>query len=130
MNMVKGIGAVVAGFVTVAALSIGTDAALEWVGVFPSPVDSVFATWMLVVALVYRSLYTFLGGYITGRFAPSNQGVYVAVLGVFGTIGALGGVLAGWDLPDQWYPITLAVTGFPLVWWGGYVAVRQMQRRV
>ena len=39
MNMLKSIGAVIAGFLTVVVLSIGTDFALESLDVFPRKVS-------------------------------------------------------------------------------------------
>lgn len=116
----KSIGAVLAGFLTVVILSTLTDAILEKLGVFP-PISSagLFVTWMLILAFAYRSAYTVLGGYVTAMLAPKNPVNHVRTLGVLGTIGGVLGVIAGWNLSAHWYPIALAVTAFPLTWWGG-----------
>lgn len=119
MKTIKSIGAVLAGFLTVVILSIATDAVLESTGVFPPPTGGLFVTWMLILAFVYRSLFTFLGGYVTASLAPNRPMRHVAVLGVLGTIGGIAGVIFGWNLSDHWYPILLAVTAFPFVWIGG-----------
>jgi hypothetical protein len=120
MNILKSIGAVVAGFLVVAMLSIGTDWALERIGVFPAPSEQgLFITWMLVLAFFYRSVYAVLGGYVTAYLAPSHTMRHVYALAIIGTLGGIAGVIQGWDLSQHWYPIALAVTAFPLVWWGG-----------
>ncbi len=121
MNFLRSLGAVTGGFVVVVMLSVGTDSVLERMHIFPSSDDGLFITWMLVLAFVYRSLYTVLGGYVTAYLAPFAPMRHVFVLAVIGTLGGIAGVFAGWDLSPHWYPIVLAVTAFPLVWWGGYM---------
>ena len=118
-NTLKSIGAVVAGFVTVVILSLLTDTILEQLGVFPPIGTGLFVTWMLVLAFVYRSIYAVVGGYVTASLAPDRPMRHVTILGVIGIIGGTLGVIAGWDLSAHWYPIALAVTAFPLTWWGG-----------
>ena len=60
-----------------------------------------------------------VGGYGTASLAPDRPMRHVTILGVIGIIGGTLGVIAGWDLSAHWYPIALAVTAFPLTWWGG-----------
>lgn len=119
MKTLKKIGAVLAGFLVVVILSTLTDTVLEKLGIFPPPTGGLFVTWMLVLAFVYRSIYTVLGGYMTARLAPEKPTQLVAILGIIGTLAGIGGVVAGWNLSAHWYPIALAVTAFPLVWLGG-----------
>lgn len=113
--------AIVAGFVVVVLLSTATDAILEQVGIFPRA--GLLAPWVLVLAFVYRSVYTVLGGYATARCAPGNARVLVIVLGVLGTLAGAVGAVVGWHLSAHWYPIALTVTAFPLVWLGGMWAL-------
>lgn len=127
MMKLKSIGAVVAGFLVVAVLSTATDAILENTGVFPSYEDQMkygSPVWLLLTALIYRSIFAILGGYTTAFLAPSNPMKLVKILGIVGTIGGTIGVFAGWQFGNQWYPIALAVTAFPLVWLGGKLRVR------
>lgn len=119
MNTLKGIGAVLGGFVTVFVLSVLTDVALESAGIFPNPAEGLFDRKLLIIALLYRSAYAVLGGLVTAYLAPQNPMKHVAALGVLGTIGGCVGVYVGWDLSEHWYPIALAITAFPLVWFGG-----------
>lgn len=120
MTILKSIGAVFAGFVTVAGLSVLTDFILESLGVFPPPSDEgLYVTWMLALAFIYRSVYAIVGGYVAALLAPSKPMRHVAILGILGTLGGIAGAVAGWDLSDHWYPIALAVTALPLVYLGG-----------
>lgn len=122
MKYLKSAGAVVAGFLVVVVLSTGTDWLLEALGIFP-PVSEqgLFVTWMLALALFYRTAWTVVGGYVTAWLAPSNKMKHVYVLGVLGTMGGIAGVVAGWNLSEHWYPIALAVLAFPTVWFGGWL---------
>ncbi len=122
MNTIKSIFAVIAGFLTVALLSTITDTLLEKVGVFPSLTTGSFSTGLLALALLYRSIYAVVGGYVVARLAPSNAQRHVIILGILGIIGGVIGVIFGWNLSAHWYPIALAVTAFPLVWFGGKLA--------
>ncbi len=126
MHILKSIGAVIAGFLTVAVLSVVTDMIVEGIGILPPatrPQDYVW--WMYVIALAYRSVYTVAGGWVTAKLAPRNPMKHVMVLGILGTIGGTAGIFAGWQYGHHWYPILLAVTAFPLVWWGGRLSNRK-----
>jgi hypothetical protein len=124
----KSIGAIVAGFITVVILSTVTDLILESTGIFPSAADQMKYgpdRWLLITALIYRSVYTVLGGFITAKLAPSNPMKHVKILAVIGFIAGLIGVIVGWNLSEQWYPIALAMTGPLFVWWGGKLAIKK-----
>jgi hypothetical protein len=124
----KSVGAVVAGFLTVAVLSTLTDAVLENMGVFPSyqsQMESGSPVWLLLTALAYRSIYAVLGGFVTAMLAPGNPMKHVMILGIIGTIGGVVGIFVGWQFGNQWYPIALAVTAYPLIWFGGKLAERR-----
>lgn len=125
MNILKSIGAVLAGFISVAVLSVATDYLLETLGIFPAPSEQgLFITWMLALALFYRSAYAIVGGYITARLAPQNPKGHVITLAILGFIGGVVGVVAGWNLSDHWYPIALALTGPAFVWLGGWLKIK------
>ena len=120
----RSIGAVLAGFVTVAVLSIAADALLEAVGIFPPPSEGLFVTWMLALALLYRCAFTVLGGYVNARLAPTAPVRHAIILGIIGTVAAIIGTIVGWDLSAHWYPLALAVTGLPCTWLGGKLGSR------
>jgi hypothetical protein len=68
-NIWKSIGAVLAGILVGAVLSIVTDVALHAARVFP-PWGQPVSDAPLLLATVYRMIYGVAGGYITARFAP------------------------------------------------------------
>ncbi len=124
MNVLKSIGALIAGMMTIVLLSTLTDFALEKQGVFPPPEQGLFITWMLLLAFMYRSVYAVLGGYISGALAPANPMRHSILLGVIGTVASSIGVVVGWDLSEHWYPIALALTSLPCTWLGAKLKLR------
>lgn len=122
-NTLKSMGAVLAGFLTVFVLSTVTDFILEGLGVFPPIAEGLFITWMLALALAYRTVYTILGGYVTAKLAPNKPMRHTLILAFIGTAAGTLGLVATWNLGlgPRWYPIMLAVLAFPSVWAGGYL---------
>jgi hypothetical protein len=126
MAILKSIGAIVGGFLTVVLLSVGTDYIVEYFGIFPPASEQgLYVAWMLALALIYRTIYTVLGGYVTAKLAPVNPMRHVVMLGVLGTLGGIAGVIVGWNLSSHWYPMALAVLAFPSVWYGGRLALKR-----
>jgi hypothetical protein len=124
--MLKNIEAVIAGFLTVVIFSVGTDAILEGMKIFPSQSHPELYTWeMLLIALSYRSIYTVAGGYVAASFRAVNPMRNVVILGVFGLIAGTAGVIIGWTLSAHWYPIMIAATAFPLTWLGGTLRTKR-----
>lgn len=123
MKVLKSVGAVLAGFISVAVLSILTDMIMESTGIFP-PVSEPLATmdWMLAIALAYRSLYTVMGGYFTAKLAPKNPMNHVIALMVLGGLGGMAGAIGGWSFGHHWYSLSIAITGPLFVWLGGKLA--------
>jgi hypothetical protein len=118
-NTYKSIGAVVAGLITGAVLSIGTDFALGALGIFPPIGTGTFLPWMLVLAFIYRSIYAAAGGFVTAMLAPNQPMRHVVILGIIGIMVSAVGVVVGWRLSDHWYPIALVVIALPCTWLGG-----------
>lgn len=115
-------GAVGAGFVVTAALSLGTDAVMHGTGAFPGwgqPMSDGLFVW----ATAYRVVFTILGGYVTARLAPRRPMAHVVWLGVIGTVVATAGVAATWNagpaFGPRWYPVLLVLTALPCVCAGG-----------
>lgn len=121
MNILKGIGAILAGMIFIVVSHTGTDFVLEKLGIFTPPSEGFHTTWMVVTATIYRSLYTVVGGYITAALAPEPRMRYVMILGIIGlvmsTLAAIATIQMG--IAPAWYPIALAVTALPCVWLGG-----------
>jgi Na+/phosphate symporter len=117
----KSIGAVIAGALVGAILSIITDTVLEKLGIF-TPINQPFViTWMVTLAIVYRCIYSVLGGYLTAVLAPSNPKRHVIILASIALLVNLLGLLTTWGkgLGAWWYPVALTVLAFPSVWVGG-----------
>ncbi len=113
----KNILAIALGFLTVVILSILTDFTLESISLFPPASNTgLYNNKLLAIALTYRSIYTILGGYVTARLSADNTRKNIIILGTIGTIFGTLGVIAGWNLSHHWYPIALAVLGFPCIW--------------
>jgi hypothetical protein len=121
MNIVKGIGAVLAGLIFIVVTHTGTDFVLEKLGIFTPPEQGFHITWMVVTATIYRSIYTVGGGYLTAALAPDPPMRYVMILGLIGlatsTLAAIATIPM--KLGPAWYPIALAVLALPCVWLGG-----------
>ncbi|MDI1326030.1 MAG: hypothetical protein PSV23_04440 [Brevundimonas sp.] len=122
-RVLKSVLAVLAGFITVAALSTLTDIPLHILGIYPPEGEPMFEPGLNILALSYRIAFTILGGYVTARLAPSNPMTHVLVLGGIGLVmGSLGAMVSmNANLGPDWYPIALVVTAVPAVWLGGWV---------
>jgi hypothetical protein len=119
-QLLKSIGAVIAGFMTVVVLSIATDSIVEALGIFPGAAHpEAYKQWMLAVALFYRTIFTIFGGFVTAKLAPTKPMRHAVILGILGTIAGTLGAIAGWSLGNHWYPIALAALGLPSTWLGG-----------
>ena len=125
MEIIKSIGAVVAGFLVVAIFSTGTDQALEFLGWYPE--GGMGAPIMLLAALAYRSVYAIAGGYVTAMLSPSNPLKLVQILAYIGVVLSIVGIFVGWKFGNQWYPILLALTAYPLVMLGGKLQTKEVQ---
>jgi len=121
MNVLKGIGAILAAIVFIVVTHTATDFVLQKLGIFTPPEQGFHTTWMVVTATIYRSIYTVAGGYITAALAPDPPMRYVIILGLIGLV--LGTVAAIVTIPmklgPSWYPIALALLALPCTWFGG-----------
>ena len=131
-NTLKSIGAVLAGFVAVVVLSLGTDLVLHATGVFP-PWDQRMSDALFLLATVYRTIYCIAGSYIAARLAPDRPMPHALVLGVVGLVVSTAGAVATWnkgpEFGPHWYPVALIVTAIPCAWLGGRLRIMQLQTR-
>ena len=130
MNILKSIGAVVAGAVVGVILSIGTDEALVKAGIF-TPIGKPMSDSLLLLATLYRTVYGVLGSYVTARLAPSRPMRHAMILGAIGTAVSVAGVVVTWnrvaEFGPHWYPLALVVLAMPQSWLGGQIRVRQLR---
>ena len=125
----RSVWAVVAGFLVVVALSIGTDAALHAAGIYPA-LGQRMSDSLFVLATAYRTLYGILGSYVTARLAPNRPMAHALIGAAIGTVIATGGAVATWnrDLGPHWYPIALIFTAFPTAWIGAKLRLAQLAK--
>lgn len=126
-NTGRSIGAVVAGFLSVAILSLVVDQVLHMLNVYPPWGEPMNDVGDNALALSYRIVITVFGGWLTARLAPQNPMKHAIILGVIGTAFGILGVFAtmGKNLGPMWYPIALAASGLPCTWLGGILRQRQ-----
>src|SRR3982751_1125390 len=117
----RSIGALLAGFLTVVLLLLGTDELLHILNVYPPWSEGMHDPALNLLALSYRIVYTVIGNYVVARLAPNRPMGHVWVsgfIGLFlGTIGAI--VTIPMNLGPAWYPIAIALTALPCSWVGG-----------
>jgi len=70
----RSIGAILAGMISGAVLSVVTDLVLEKAGIFPSPQPGLFVWWMLLLALILITLpCTWLDGFLVVKLKRGNN---------------------------------------------------------
>jgi hypothetical protein len=121
----RSIWAIVAGFLVVVVLSIGTDLVLHATHVYTGPQlnDNQSA-----LATAYRTLFAIVGSYITARLAPHKPMKHALIGAAVGTVIATAGAVATWnkDLGPHWYPVALVLTAFPTAWIGAKIRLAQL----
>jgi hypothetical protein len=129
--MGRSVLAIVAGFFVVVILSLGIDEVLHLLKVYPPWGEPMYDPGLNALALSYRIVITVLSGYVTARLAPRNPMRHVLVGGVIGLLLGVAGVVGAMKIPvgPIWYPIAIAVTGFPSVWLGGMLYARSGRGR-
>jgi hypothetical protein len=127
-SRLRSTAAVLVGFIAVAVLSLVTDQVLHVLEVYPPWGVPMYDPRLNLLALTYRLIYTVAGGYITASLSPHSPMRHVFVLGILGFVAGSAGAIAAItmaDLGPNWYPIALALTGFPCVWLGGLLYSRR-----
>ena len=128
----QSIGALLAGFLAVVILSLGTDIVLHAVGVFPR-LGQPMADVLFVLATAYRTVYGVAGSYITARLAPDRPMQHALVGGFVGLVLSTVGAVVTWDrgpaFGPHWYPLALVVTAMPCAWAGGRLRLMQLRAR-
>ena len=122
--MLKSIWAILAAMVIGAGLAMLTDVLLSLVGIISFSI--IVSGWSLLLALVYRAIYTVLSGYIAARLAPNRPLGHAITLGAIGVIVTILGSIAAWSKSAgyEWYPIALIVITLPCCYLGGRLRVR------
>ena len=127
----RSVGAVLAGFIVTAVLSLATDQLLHVLDVYPPWGQPMHEPALNALALAYRIVYSVMGGYITARLAPHSPVRHAVILGAIGFVFATAGAIATitkYDLGPDWYPIALALTALPCTWLGGWMYGQGIRR--
>lgn len=127
----RSIGALLAGIFAGITLSLGTDALLHAIHVFPPWGASLVGyDGALLLATIYRSIYGIAGSYIAARLAPNRPMLHAMVLGILGFAVTILGAVATWNkgpaFGAHWYPIALIVLALPTAWVGGKIRLAQL----
>jgi len=134
-HLARSIGAILAGFVFVFIVSLGTDELLHIAGVFPPWGASMIGfDAALLLATAYRILFGIAGSYVTARLAPDRPMQHALVGGVAGFALSIAGAVATWNkgpaFGPHWYPLALVVTALPTAWAGGKLRLMQLRAPV
>lgn len=124
-NIVKSLGAVLAGFIVIVILSVVTDTVLEQTGVLPR--GNLFGTGPVLLALTYRIIYSVIGCYVAARLAPNRPMAHALALGVLGIVVSALGSIAAQELAPAWYGWALIVVSLPCAWAGGQWATSNLR---
>jgi len=126
-NILRSVGAVVAGLLFVIIITTATDGLLHATGIFP-PWGQPMSDSLFVLAFAYRIVYGIAGGYVTALLAPNKPVNHAVLLGVAGFVLSLAGAAATWnrgpEFGPKWYPLALIVIAIPTAWLGGKLVSR------
>ena len=121
-RLLRSIGALLAGFLTIVISHTCTDAVLHATGVFP-PLGQPMSDALFLLATAYRAVFSVVGCYVTARLAPDRPMRHALALGVVGFVLSIAGAVATWNsgpaFGPRWYPLALVVTAIPCAWLGG-----------
>jgi hypothetical protein len=124
----RSIAAVVAGFVTIAVLSMGADVLLRQAmpGAFAPGTGRVDDPRILLLMIAYVGLFAVFGCWLTARLAPSRPMRHALILGALGLVLNVGGSIAMWDTAPAWYHVVSMLLVMPYAWLGGRIRERQL----
>jgi hypothetical protein len=118
--MMKSIWAIVAGFLFIAALSIGSDAIMHAIaprlyGLHGETSNVV----ILCLMTMYVGVFATVGSYLTARLAPSRPMRHALILGALGLTFSLMTTAKMWNMAPAWYNIINLLLVMPYAWLGG-----------
>jgi len=129
-NTFKSAGAILAGIISVFVLSIGTDTVLEKTGFMKREPFNYNAWWIILLVIIYRSIYNVSGCYIAATLAPNKPMRHAIILGIIGFVLSIIGTVAMWDKPPHWYPISLVILALPCAWLGGRLKLNKQRNQL
>lgn len=118
-TILKSTGAIIAGFVLGAILSIGTDLLLDKLGIMSLENFKENSAAIILLVIFYRFVFNVAGSYLTAKLAPNNPMKHVIIIGVIGTVLSILGAMAMWDKAVAGYNISIILIPLPSAWLGG-----------
>lgn len=127
--MIRSILSIIAGFILIGVLSLGTDAVVvsAMPGAF-SPTGRTESVPVLLLTLAYVFVFAVIGCYLTARLAPQNPMKHALVLGVLGLIFSIIGTTLSWNTAPVWYHVTALLMVMPAAWLGGRLREAQLSQ--
>ncbi|MBL7922289.1 MAG: hypothetical protein JNJ40_18385 [Bacteroidia bacterium] len=119
----KSIGAIVAGFLLGAVLSILGDIIFNSIGLMNMEKFTETSTGIIFAIIVYRFTFNVVGCYLTAKLAPNKPMKHALIIGLIGTVLAILGSAAMWDKAVAWYNISVILISFPSAWLGAKLFV-------
>ena len=120
----KSIGAILAGFILGATLSIATDFLMDKLGIMSMENFKQTPVIIILVVIVYRFIFNVLGCYFTAKLAPGKPIKHVIIIGIIGTILSIAGAVAMWENAIPFYNIAIILISLPSAWLGGQLFLK------
>lgn len=121
--MLRSVLAIVAGFVVIGVLAMGTDALVR--AAVPTAYDASGrmdgVPWLLATN-AYVFVYAVFGCWLAGRLAPRRPLLHAIILGVLGLVFNVAGAVQQWDTAPAWYHVVSLALALPAAWLGGRLA--------
>jgi hypothetical protein len=119
-------GAVLAGLAANVVLSSATDLVMVVADVFPPLSEfgrpELFSDSMLLLALIYRTIYGVFGCWLTAKLAPRAPMTHSLTLGGIGFVLSVAGAIATWGTWTSWYSLAIIAVTLPSAWLGARLA--------
>ena len=126
-RLLRSIGAVFAGLLTIVVLSTAADLVLHSTGIFP-PAGQPMANGLWLLAAGYRFVFGILACHLAARLAPYRPMAHAVALAIVGVVIGTLGVVATWGrgaaFGPAWYGLVVAIMPLPCAWIGGRVKER------
>src|SRR6266571_5637153 len=107
-HVLRSLGAVLAGVISIVVVSLATDVVLHATGIYP-PWFQPMADPLWVLALAYRLVYNTAGCYLAARLAPSKPMAHALIVGLVGLISSIVGVAMHWNAGPEFGPKWFAI---------------------
>jgi hypothetical protein len=118
-SIFKSIGAIIAGFILGATLSIAADFLFDKLGLMSMDNFKETSALIILIIIIYRFIFNVIGCYLTAKLAPNKPMKHVIIMGVIGTVLSILGSLAMWELAIMWYNISIILIALPSAILGG-----------